>query len=115
MHRLQRPTPSPKPKLLMIAVTCPLNPMPRTSFSSWLAAGSKGVRYECCSVATLWWRVFVAREPAPAPRIAALSPAFPDLLWCGRRVDLPQHDETQASLRRGFFCTEKGALQQLGG
>jgi len=24
-----------------------------------------------------------------------------------KRDDLPQHDETQASLRRGFFCTER--------
>jgi hypothetical protein len=27
-----------------------------------------------------------------------------------KKRDLPQHDETKASLRRGFFCTEKGAL-----
>jgi hypothetical protein len=27
-----------------------------------------------------------------------------------KRKTLPQHDALQASLRRGFFCTEKGAL-----
>jgi hypothetical protein len=38
------------------------------------------------------------------------SPAFRICFGAEEERDLPQHDETRASLRRGFFCTEKGAL-----
>jgi hypothetical protein len=39
-------------------------------------------------------------EPSPAFRIC----------FGAEEKTLPQHDALQASLRRGFFCTEKGAL-----
>jgi hypothetical protein len=43
-----------------------------------------------------------AWEPSPAFRICFGAEE--------KTLPLPQHDETRASLRRGFFCTEKGAL-----